>query len=117
LLVLRATGSATHPRTYALFDQVRRAAVSVAANIVEGYALGTTALYRKHLRIALGSAAEAEYLLRVAGELGYVDSGVVGSAEGLLGGAMRAIHGLMRKPPRRFEQSGSHTPRPTPHAV
>jgi four helix bundle protein len=33
--------------------------VSVEANIVEGYALDTEALFRKHLRIAFGSAAEA----------------------------------------------------------
>jgi len=81
---------------------------------------GTTALYRKHLRIALGSAAEAEYLLRVAGELEYIDLDVVGKAEDLLGGSMRAIHGLMRKPPRRFEQtvpnSATHAPPPTTHA-
>ena len=71
LLVLKAIGVSSHPRTHALYDQIRRATLSVAANIVEGYALATTALYRKHLRIAFGSAAEAEYLLKVAGELGY----------------------------------------------
>jgi four helix bundle protein len=108
------------PRTHAIYDQIRRATLSVSANIVEGYALGTTALYRKHLRIALGSAAEAEYLLRVAGELGYIDLEVVRKAEDLLGGSMRAIHGLMRKPPRRFEHtfpsSAAHTPPPTANA-
>lgn len=118
LVVLKALGSPTHPRTYAIFDQIRRATVSVAANIVEGYALGTTLLFRKHLRIAHGSAAEAEYLLRVAGELGYVDADTVRECEELLGGSMRAIYGLMRKLPRRFEQSGkSHLPHPTSHAV
>lgn len=118
LVVLKALGSPTHPRTYAIFDQIRRATVSVAANIVEGYALGTPLLYRKHLRIAHGSAAEAEYLLRVAGELGYVDADTVRKCEELLGGSMRAIYGLIRKPPRRFDQSGkSHLPHPTSHAV
>src|SRR5688572_21102644 len=81
LLVLKAIGVSSHPRTYAIFDQIRRATLSVAANIVEGYALGTTALYRKHLRIAFGSAAEAEYLLRVAGELGYLEGDVVRESE------------------------------------
>src|SRR5256885_8714232 len=61
MLILRETSRANHPRTFALYDQLRRAALSVPANIVEGYALGTPALYRKHLRIPLGSAAEAEY--------------------------------------------------------
>ncbi len=120
LLVLKAVGVSAHPRTHAIYDQIRRSTLSVAANIVEGYALGTTALYRKHLRIALGSAAEAEYLLRVAGELEYIDPEVVRKAEDLLGGSMRAIHGLMRKPPRRFEHtfpsSAAHTPPPTAHS-
>jgi four helix bundle protein len=110
----RCQQSSPHIRDY---DQIRRATLSVAANIVEGYALGTTALYRKHLRIAFGSAAEAEYLLKVAGELGYVDGDVVREGESLLGGAMRAIYGLMRKPPRRFEERNSHIPHPTSHAV
>ncbi len=101
LLILRATDGANHPRTFAIFDQVRRAALSVPANIVEGYALSTPALYRKHLRIALGSAAETEYFVRVAAELGYLPGAVVTEAEGLLGGAMRALVGLIRRPHRR----------------
>ena len=52
-----------------MFDQLRRAVVSVEANIVEGYALGTTPQLRRHLKIALGSAAEAECLLRTSHEL------------------------------------------------
>src|SRR5436190_7312795 len=63
-VVLRALETKNHPKTFAIFDQIRRATISVAANIVEGYALGTVPLYRKHLRIAFGSAAEAEYLVR-----------------------------------------------------
>ena len=70
LLAHRSTNSGFHPRSRSLFDQLKRAAVSVEANIVEGYALGTPALCRRHLRIAMGSAAEAESLARLAGELG-----------------------------------------------
>ena len=113
MLILRETSRANHPRTFALYDQLRRAALSVPANIVEGYALGTPALYRKHLRIALGSAAEAEYFLRVAAELGYLPRPVVVEAVELLGGAMRALFGLIRRP---HSLRLSHTPHPTPHA-
>ncbi len=69
LVALRATDAAYHARARALFDQIRRAAISVEANIVEGYALGTAPLFRRHARIAAGSAAEAECLIRAAGEL------------------------------------------------
>jgi four helix bundle protein len=89
------------PKSYALFDQIRRASISVPANIVEGFALASPLQYRRHLRIALGSAAEAEYLIRLAGEVGYLPKDTVAEIELLLGGAMRALHGLIRRPVRR----------------
>jgi four helix bundle protein len=64
IVTFRATDDAYHPRKHAIFDQIRRAVVSVEANVVEGYALNTAPLFRKHLRIAFGSAAEAETLVR-----------------------------------------------------
>ena len=82
--VLRETDSAYHPRSRALFDQIRRAVISIQANIVEGYALGTPLQFRRHLRIALGSAAEAESLIEVAEELGYLPADLAGRLRGLL---------------------------------
>jgi four helix bundle protein len=99
LLAFRATDLAYHPRARPIFDQLRRAAISVEANIVEGYALGTVPLCRRHLRIALGSAAEAECLVRTARELGYLAVDATAQLEELLGATMRALHGLMRSPP------------------
>ena len=99
LVVMRATDVPTHPRTRTLFEQIRRAVVSVEANIVEGYALGTPALCRRHLRIAMGSAAEAECLARLAGELGYLGEEIVKQSERNLGDTMRALHGLLKNPP------------------
>jgi four helix bundle protein len=74
---LRACDTQYQPRARALFDQLRRAAISVEANLVEGFALEGPALYRRHLRIALGSAGEAECLLRIAHELRYLPHGTV----------------------------------------
>ena len=68
---------AYHPRSRALFDQLRRAAISVEANLVEGYALGTPLQFRRHLRIAIGSAAETECLMRTADEMGYLPNAPV----------------------------------------
>jgi four helix bundle protein len=98
-LTLRSTDDAYHGRSRALFDQLKRAAISVEANIVEGYALGTPALCRRHLRIAFGSAAEAECLALAAGEAEYLEMSVVGQLETLFGGAMRALRELLRQPP------------------
>ncbi len=94
--VLRTTDRPHHPRTRNLFDQLRRAAISVEANVVEGYALATVPLYHRHLRIAMGSAAEAECLLRIAGELAYLERADVERIEGLMGDAMGTLKGLLR---------------------
>ena len=57
---------------YGLRAQLRRAAVSTVSNIVEGNARRGTLEYVNFLNIARGSAAEAEYLVLVASELGYL---------------------------------------------
>jgi len=99
LLTLRATDAAYHARAKALFDQFRRATISIEANIVEGYALNTPGLCRRHLRIAIGSAAEAETLGRAAEELGYLDEGAVKPVLKALDATLGALHGLLRSPP------------------
>lgn len=114
LVVFRATDAAWHPRARALFDQLKRATLSVEANFVEGYALGTPALFRRHLRIAMGSAAEAECLARIAGELSYLAEANVGQIEELLGGTMRVLHGLLGRPTRTTPSSSPQ--RTTPHS-
>lgn len=117
LLAHRVTESLNRPKHWAVLDQLRRSAVSVEANIVEGYALDTPAQCRRHLWIAFGSAAEAECLVRLIKELGYLDEGIATELETLLGGAMRTLRGLIRNPPRNPTH---HAPRtthaPTHHA-
>ncbi|MFN2571684.1 MAG: four helix bundle protein [Gemmatimonadales bacterium] len=54
----RLTQSGPLTKHFALIDQIRRASISIPANIAEGYALGTTLQFMRCLRIALGSTAE-----------------------------------------------------------
>ena len=96
--VIRCVDEPRHPRSRSLFEQLKRAAVSVEANIVEGYALSTPAQFKRHLRIALGSAAEAECLVRLSAEVEYLTPPEAQDLEGMLGLTMRSIVGLLRRP-------------------
>jgi four helix bundle protein len=112
LTVLRQTDAAYHPRSRALFDQIKRAAISIEANIVEGYALGTPAYFKKHLRIAMGSAAEAECLTRVAREIDYLSEVTTTEIIDGLGATMRTIRGLLSKPLAHPRTVKYHSPLP-----
>ena len=58
------------PEGWALRDQIRRAAVSVPANIAEGAGRGSNLDFRRFLFHSLGSANELEYDLLLARDLG-----------------------------------------------
>jgi four helix bundle protein len=57
---------------FLLTSQIRRAAYSVAANIVEGYARRSPRDRAHFLNIAEGSLAEVGYCFHVARRLGYI---------------------------------------------
>jgi four helix bundle protein len=58
---------------FELSSQIRRAAYSVAANIVEGFARRSPKERGYFLHVAEGSLAEVGYCLHVAKRLGYID--------------------------------------------
>ena len=59
------------PETYGLSSQLRRAAVSVAANIAEGFRKRGRADKARFMNTAEGSIEECRYYLILAQDLGY----------------------------------------------
>lgn len=58
---------------FGLTSQMRRCAVSVPANIVEGYGRKTTKDKMQFYYIARGSLNELEYYIDLASDLGYIN--------------------------------------------
>ena len=83
---------------WGLTSQIRRAAVSIPSNIVEGKARGTSNDYKRFLLIARGSLEEVKYQLLLSKDLQYItpeqynDIFVVADNVGkLLGGLIKKV--------------------------
>ncbi len=71
--IYRLTQAFPKAEQFGLTSQFRRAAVSIAANIAEGYGRRHRKEYLNHLSIAHGSLLEAETHLQIAVRLTYLD--------------------------------------------
>ena len=72
VLVYRATAEFPKEELFGLTSQIRRAAVSVPSNIVEGCARESEAEYLRFLSIAFGSLREFHYQLNLSKRLGFL---------------------------------------------
>ena len=93
LSVYEATRTFPIEERFGLANQVRRAAISIGANIVEGAARHSEADYIRFLNIAYSSACELEYELSIAERLGYLD--VQSNLPMLASRTCRALRGLI----------------------
>jgi len=72
LAVYKLTVTFPKDELYGLTSQIRRACVSIAANIAEGCGRSGDAEFARFLQIAMGSASELEYHLLLARDLKFI---------------------------------------------
>ena len=92
------------PKTevYGLTSQLRRAAISVPANIAEGQGRSHTREFLNHLSIAYGSLMEVETHLQIAARLHYLDDSSIQSLLEKSAEIGRMLNGLIQSLNRKL---------------
>ena len=90
--VYGVTKSFPETERYGLTSQMRRAAVSIPANIAEGYARKHRQEYTQFIRVAFASGAELETHLVIAKRLGYIPQSSYDHIESLLTEIMKMLN-------------------------
>jgi four helix bundle protein len=102
LEIYRATRSFPMDERFGLVSQMRRAAVSVAANIVEGCARRTESEYINFLSVSFASLRELGYFLDLSERLAYLLAADAERLKSLQSEAATVLAALLRslqKPP------------------
>jgi four helix bundle protein len=109
--------------TYSLVDQIKRAAYSVPANIVEGYSKNTRKEFLRHLYIARGSLEELRYFLLLSKDLSYITENQYNDIEARLTEVSYLLNQLIRSLTSKISHTSSTSttsktstpsPQPTP---
>ena len=99
LSVYRLTAGFPHAERFGLTSQLRRAAVSVPANIAEGFKRRGRTDKARLMNVAEGSLEEARYYLKLAADLGYVSAESLGQDVAEVGRLLGAYVRSLRLPP------------------
>ena len=82
---------------FGLTNQMRRAAVSIPANIAEGWGRDSTKNYIQFIRISRGSLYELETLFVIARDLNYIDETIKTSVTGKIDEIGKMLNKLLQK--------------------
>lgn len=96
LKVYEATKIFPKDESYGLTSQIRRAAVSVPANIAEGSGRSSQKEYLQFLYIARSSAREVEYYVSLSFRLGYIGDLVRRQLDELTDETLSILYGLIQ---------------------
>ncbi len=97
LAVYRATADFPKEELYGLTSQMRRAAVSIPANIAEGCGRGGDPELAHFLQISMGSASELEYYFRLAYDLNFIDQALAAQLQRDLVEVKRMLNSFIQK--------------------
>jgi S23 ribosomal protein. len=95
---------------YGLTSQIRRAAISIPANIAEGHNRRSRRAYRYHVSVALGSQAELGTLLELAGDLRCTAPAALADVQPILGRVGMMLHALVRALERENDEPADRQP-------
>jgi four helix bundle protein len=92
---------------YGLALQMRRATVSIAANIAEGSGRSTVKDYLRFLYLARGSLREVQYYAHLTQRLSYADDDSALRLQAAVDEAGRALHGLIEYWEKKAQSDGN----------
>jgi four helix bundle protein len=95
--IYRLTKSFPKEELFGLTSQLRRAGVSVASNIAEGYGRNSAGEYKHMLGIARGSNLELQTQLVIAANLAYSNPESLKEAENLSNEVAKMLNSLIAK--------------------
>ena len=98
----RATAAFPRSEQYGIISQMRRAAVSIPANLAEGHCRRTTGAYAHHVSIALGSHGELETCIEIGARLGFLPAAEKQTLLSLSDSVGRLLNGLHRSLERKL---------------
>ena len=96
LCVYRNTVTFPRVEQFGLTSQMRRAAVSIASNIVEGSARASSAEYIRFLDIAYASSRELQYQISLAQRLEFLSRDQSAELTDLANETGKVLNGLLR---------------------
>jgi len=97
LAIYRVTAGFPKEELFGLTTQIRRAGVSVASNIAEGYGRNSRGEYKQFIGMARGSNLEVQTQLFIATELGYGNPALLKEADNLSNEVSKMLNSLLDK--------------------
>jgi four helix bundle protein len=94
--VYKLTASFPDAERFGLTNQLRRASVSIASNIAEGYGKASKGEYLQSLGHARGSCAEVQTQLTIAREVGFGAAPALGPTNSLCDEVSKMLVALMK---------------------